>query len=136
MRQTRDTFLHFIGDNIVGVPVHNVRRDTSVPESELIQLNAVNIKFLDVSPDVIGTTLVDIAVCFTDELTALATVKKVYDLLQSAFYTPKKDYTIPASPVPTGTNIFWRLPLQFRRIYSDTYADFRITLTLTHKVDS
>lgn len=139
MRQCRDTFLHFLADNLGAIPVHNVRRDLSNPGADRYQMNSVNVKFLDVSPSVhIAETLVEIAVINDDELTALAWLKSVFDLLSSAYETPKMDYTVPASPVATGTMIYWDTNLKFRYIANsnDFYFDYRCMLSLCHKVDS
>jgi hypothetical protein len=139
VRQTRDTFLHFLSDNLASssIPVHNVRRDTQKPDSSLYKQNAVNIKFLNVTPEVhIGTTLVEICVIHVDELTALTWVKAVFDLLGAAYYTAKLDYSNPANPVSVGTNIYWDRNINFGPVYNDSYFDYRCNLTLSHKVDS
>jgi len=103
------------------------------------QTDAVNVKFLDVSPNwQIGSTLVEIAVIANDELDALTWVQSVYALLSSAYYTPKLDYTNPANPVATGTNIYWDVDIKFRTVLTsnDFYYDYRCLLTLRHKIDS
>lgn|SRR6185437_2073136 len=139
MRKTRDTFLHFLSDNLTGVPLHTVRADSSNPSMARYQTDAVNVKFLDVSPNwQIGSTLVEIAVIANDELDALTWVQSVYALLSSAYYTPKLDYTNPANPVATGTNIYWDVDIKFRTVLTsnDFYYDYRCLLTLRHKIDS
>src|SRR5690349_20942054 len=102
MRQCRDTFLRFLADNLTGITLHNVRFGTSNPADARYQVGAVNVKFLDTDPNPhIGQTTVEICVMNDDELTALDWVKQVYDILSSAYYTPKMDYTNPNSPVAT-----------------------------------
>ncbi len=138
MRQTRDSFLHLLKDNLpINTPLHNLRRDTSKPDSDKLHVNAVNVQFLDAAPNAqVGSTLVEIAVIHEDELTALAWVKDVYDILGARYMTEKFDYTVPATPVATGTNLYWERDLQFKAIYSEHYVDFRCALVLRHKVDS
>lgn len=121
------------------MPLHNVRTDSKVPGSEKYQSNAVNVKFLDVSPNPqIGNTVVEICIIADDELDALTWVNQVYGLLSSAYMTPKMNYTVPASPVATGTNIYWDRSTKFRAINTgfDFYYDYRCMMTLYHKIDS
>jgi|SRR5581483_1827717 len=136
MRNTRDSFLHFLADNLDGIPVHNIRRDPNKPDADKIQVNAVNVHFLDVAPDTqVGNTTVVIDVINDDELTALSWVNQVWTLLSSAFFTPKLDYSNPESPVSTGTNIMWdRHKVRFRVIVSDFYYHHSCVLTLQHTV--
>lgn len=139
MRQTRDSFLRLLADNITGgVPIHNVRRDPKTPDSDKLQGNAVNVSFVDTHPHPqVGETTVEIAVVHEDELTALDWVKKVYDVIGARYFTEKMDYTDPAAPITTGANIYWeRNDVRFRSIYNDFYYDYRCTLTLRHTVDS
>ncbi len=136
MRHTRDSFLRFLKDNLPPtVPVHNVRLDQSAPDSDKLQMNAVNVTFLDVNPSVqVGFTQVEIAVIHDDELTALDWVKQVFLLLSAAYFTPRYDYTNPNVPVATGSNIFWDTATDFRQVFGGFYADYRCTLTLRHVV--
>lgn len=139
MRQTRDTFLHFLSDNLASssITVNNVRLDINQPGVEKYMTNAVNVKFLDINPlNIIGDTVVEISVINDTELTALTWLKKVTDILTSAYFTPKLDYTNPASPVAVGTNIYWDFSLRFRPIYNEFYCDYRCNLSLRHRIDS
>jgi hypothetical protein len=138
MRQTRDTFLHLLADNLdPSIPVHALRVDSQSPDGNLHQQNAVNVKFLSTSPNwQVGDTLVEIAVMHVDELTALSWTKAVFDIIGAAYYTPKLDYTDPANPIATGTNIFWDRKITFNPVYSENYYDYRCLLTLNHKIDS
>lgn len=138
MRQTRDSFLHLFIDNIVGVPVKNVRRDVNNPAAALYQVNALNIKFLDEMPGTnIGCTTVELAVINEDELTALDWVNKVYIILNAAYLMQKMDYTNPTTPVAVGqSQIWWDYKLSFKPVYSEMYYDYRCQLDLYHKVDS
>lgn len=80
--------------------------------------------------------MVEIAVINDNELTALTWLKRVVDILRSAYFTPKLDYTNPAVPVAVGTNIYWEFGGRFRPVYNEHYCDFRAVLTLRHRIDS
>src|SRR5688572_11161354 len=108
MRATRDTFLHFLSDNLTGLTVRNVRKATNNPSLAKLADNAVNVQFLTPRPHPhIASQLVSIDVIHEDELTAVDMTQQVYELLSSAYYTPKYDYTDPDNPVLTGQNIMW-----------------------------
>lgn len=108
MRATRDTFLHFLYDNLGPIPVHPVRKDKDNPSLNKLADDSVNVQFLTQRHRVhIGELMVSIDVIHSEELTAVDWTEQVYDLLSSAFYTPKYDYTNPTSPQGTGTNIYW-----------------------------
>lgn len=125
-------------DNLVGVPVHNVRRSTSNPAAAFYQVNALNIKFLDTMPGAnICNTTVELAVINEAELTALSWVKKVYDILNAGYILKKMDYTIPTAPVPVGqSQVWWGYDLVFKSVYSESYFDYRCNLVLYHLIDS
>lgn len=138
MRATRDSFLHFLSDNLVpqGIPVYNLRRQPDNVQTDLTKSNGVNVEFFDTFPTLAESeTMVEISVINDDELTCVDWVSKVFKLLSSAYLTPKYDYTVPASPVSLGTNIYWNIVLQFRRIYSDSFADYRVVISLKHHVE-
>jgi len=134
MRAVRDTFLHFLADNLTGVTVHPVRREIDRPDSDRLQMNAVNVQFLNIEPRVhVASQMVSIDVINDNELTALDWVSKVWEILNKAFYTPKYDYTVPASPVATGDNIMWEPDgVGFRKVTNDYYAHFSCFLELKH----
>lgn len=132
MVQVRDTFLHFLADNLTGIEVHPVRKDPNDPSAELLKLNAVNVEFLgfDLAVDVSGQQVV-IDVVNDDERTAVTWVSSLFTLLSAAYYTPKLDYNTPSSPVPTGTNIMWdRKKVRFRKVGNDNYSHFSCVLDL------
>lgn len=141
MRNTRDTFLHFLSDNLpAGTVVHAVRRDTNNPAADQLQSNAVNVQFLTTNPGTpTGTTIVDISVVYLNELDALATVFAVWQLLSSAFYTPKLNYS-SGTPVPDdGSNVMWhRSKINFKPVTKggEFYFHFSCLLTLEHTITS
>jgi len=135
MTRSRDSFLHFINDNLpTGVVCHALRRDPASRASDALQMNAVNVSFLNLSAGD-GTALcaqqVVIAVVADDENTAVDWVGTLFTLLRSAFYCPMLDYTVPTAPVATGTNIMWdRKRVTFKRITSEGYAHYSCLLSL------
>lgn len=136
MRAVRDTFLHFLADNITGITLHPVRREIDRPDSDRLQMNAVNVQFLNIDPRIhVSSQTVSIDVIFDDELTALNWVNKVWGVLNKAFYTPKYDYTVSATPVATGTNIMWEPEdIGFRPVTTDYYSHYSCLLELKHKL--
>lgn len=132
MRATRDTFLHFLSDNLTGLTVRNVRKSSDNPSLSKLADNAVNVQFLTSRPHVhIAEQLVSIDVIHEDELTAVDMTQQVYELLSSAYYTPKYDYTNPSAPVATGQNIMWSKDISFRPIDNDPYRmHFNLTMGL------
>lgn len=132
MRSTRDTFLHFLSDNLAGYTIHPIRRDADNPDGEVNQMNAINVKFLnsDFSWQ-IGKQLVVLTICNENELAALDMAQAVFNLLKLRFYTPKFDYS-SGSPVATGDCIYWEQTISFRTIHSPLYFQFVCNLTLQH----
>jgi hypothetical protein len=139
-RQCRDSFLKLISDNLVGITVHNLRRDTQDDDSEFLMMNAVNVHYLNTrfggpSQDSIQQVAIDVV--NADDLTALDWAEQVAAILQSAGFTPKLDYS-GSTPVPVGTNIYWtgkNIPavINFRPITTDgSYARYHCLLSLKH----
>lgn len=137
MRATRDSFLHFLADNLpASMPVNNIRRDTQDTKSDRLKIDSVNVQFLDSMPTLEKSeTLVEISVLHTDELTGLDWVRTLFQLLSTGYQTPKLDYTDPANPVPFGTMIYWNTQIAFRTVYSDSYCDYRVLFSLYHAVN-
>jgi hypothetical protein len=138
MRNCRDTFLHFLADHsyLTGITVHNIRRDSNVPDAAFIQDNAVNVQFVNSDFGSLGHNsrqLVSIDVVHDDELTCLDWASKVASVLQTAGYTPKLDYSV-TPPASLGTNIRWNPDLvRFRPITTgDSYSRMTCLLSLNH----
>lgn len=136
MRELRDSFLHFLADNLSssGISVHPIRRDSNNPGTEKLQANCINVQFLNVEPSVqVGNQLVAIDVIHEEELTALDWMETVWDLLSSTFYAPLYDYSDPANPAPLGTNIMWgRNRVRFKPMNSDFYTRYRCEMSLEY----
>ena len=134
-RTCRDSFLHYINDNIAaGVVVHPLRRDPTNRAADALQMNAVNVSFLNLTAGN-GTTLCTqqcvIAVVADDENAAVDMVGSVLELLRAAYFCPMLDYTVPTAPVQIGTNITWdRKRVTFKRVQSEGYCHYSCLLSL------
>lgn len=131
LRDVRDTFLHFLNDNLGSIPVHAVRSDPHNPQAEALKLNTVNIQFLNISLDSIARQQVVIDVLNDNENTAVDWVTSIWQLLRSAFYTPLYNYSTPSSPVAQRSNIMWgQKSVVFRRVASTNYTHYTCILPL------
>ncbi len=133
LSQARDTFLHFIADNLpTGTAFHYLHRDPNDPASELLKTNAVNVEFNGMaSYNLTDMQYVSIDVVADYDDDAVTWVKNVVDLLRSAYYTPLYNYTVPTAPVPVRGNVMWpRAAINFRKIHSDNYSHYSCQLTL------
>lgn len=139
MSAVKDTFLHFFSDNLgTSIPLHPIRRDPNDPSADLLQSNAVNVQFLDTSPQVsVSTQRVVVSVLNDDENTCSDWVDAVWTFLSAAFFTPMYDYTVPTAPVATGSNVMWdSSKTKFKRVISDTYAQYSCVLDLKYHANS
>lgn len=134
MRSARDTFLHYLADNLTNLTVNYVRKDSKTPNSDKQRANAVNVWFInDLLSTHISRLQVSIDVLFYDENQAIDAVQQVVGLLQTAAYTANLDYTNPAGPVATGTNIYWNpFNITFKVVSSDLYYHYSCTLAISH----
>lgn len=135
MRNVRDSFLHFLADNLTGVPIHPVRRDMNDPKSDKLQGNALNVQFSNTSFGVAQSTqVVNLDILNDNELVVVQWTEQLWRLLSSSFYTPLLDYTDPLNPVSTGTNIMWdRNGVRFSPIWDDYYYRYLCPLSLHYK---
>ncbi len=135
MVRCRDSFLHFISDNLPdGAVLHAIRRDPNVRDADTLATNAVNVSFYNLSAGA-GTALCSqqavIDVINDDENTAVDWVGALVDVLRASFYTPLQDYADSANTVSTGTNITWdRKRVTFKHIAASTYSHFSCLLSL------
>ena len=109
MVRARDSFLYFIQSSLPsGVPIHCLRRDPNNRAADALAMNAVNVSFLNLMAGN-GTVLCSqqavVDVIADDENTCVDWVGNLLDALRATFFTPLSDYTNPAMPVPTGTNL-------------------------------
>lgn len=135
MRQVRDSFLHFLADNLTGVPIHAVRRDLTNPSSDKLQGNALNVQFLNSTFGVSQSSqTVALDILNDNELTVVDWTEQLWRLLKASFYTPLLDYTDPQNPVPTGTNIMWdRNGVRFNPLWDDYYYRYACYLSLHYQ---
>lgn len=115
--QVRDTFTHFLADNLTGINVHQCRRDINNPNQDDLEMNTVNLSFINTDFDRhINVQHVVIDIIHDDERTAFDWTQQVWTLLSKAFMTPVFDYTNPSSPVQQNSNIFWTTSAKFRPV--------------------
>jgi hypothetical protein len=137
MRSVRDTFTHFVADNIATysggdtIPVKGIWKSLNTSSSDILQVNAINIGFIDATYDTHVTSLTcSLDVIHVDELTAIDWSDALWKLLSVSCYTPELDYS-GASPSPTGANIMWPMSgVRFRPIADDHYFRWNCRLVL------
>lgn len=137
MRQARDTFLRFLSDNLPGIAVHNLRKDTNFPDTSVLQMNAVNVQFLTDYPKVCVSTLTaTVDVVSDNELPGIDMATSVFLLMTASGLTPILDYSDPTNPpVPLGSNLFWNPEsIKFRPVYGDTYFRHSALITLYYHI--
>ena len=113
MKEAKDTFLTYLNTNlstlIPPITVHPMRKDPNNPSSNALQIDALNVGFGKIDFGVTTTTLyVKLDIVCNSEISAGYITQQVWLLLSNTFYTPLYDYTIPASPVATGTMLMWK----------------------------
>lgn len=131
MLSARDSFLHFVHDNLVGVVVRNLRRDPD--DASLSQLAiGVNIQFIgDDSEVAVSGLLTNIDVIDEKERDCITTVEKLSALLRLGGYTQLVDYTTLS---PAGGNVFWDVnAIRFRPVSDDLFFRYSCTLRLEYQ---
>jgi hypothetical protein len=133
----RDTFYHYLADNLPSLTFHYVRFDKNNIERNELQNNSVNITYHNADPlgaGAISEQLVTIDVLNDDELGAIAQVEQVATLLQKVAFAQLLDYTNATSPVPIGSSkVFWDLKLKFKPVKSDNYFHMSALIHLHHQ---
>lgn len=134
MRKIRDTFLHLLADNLPTIPIHPVRFDPADPAAGIIQLDALNVTFLDYTTSRgAGRSRVSLDVVFSNESAALDAMETIQEVLSAGFYAPLLDYTSIEVPVVSGGNIYWDIGgIRFMRVASDQYSHYVCLLVLKH----
>jgi hypothetical protein len=108
MQDCRDTFLQYLADNLQDITVHAVRQDKARPANALVQMNALNVQYLNSYFSVIvSRQYVALDVCADDERTALSYADAVADLLQLSGSIPKNHYASDGTITPTGGFLYW-----------------------------
>lgn len=132
MRQIRDTFLHYLSDNLPeSMPVHALRVDPLDAAAGLLAMNSINVQFLGMRLDTLGKQQAVVEVVNDDENTAADWMWCVWKLLRSSFYTPLFDYTNPSFPKSEVGNVFWdHNSVNFMRVANTTYVHYSCTFQL------
>lgn len=134
IRSTRDTFLHYLADNLPTLTIHNLRIDKDDPKLNQIKLNAVNVTFhnSDFSgPNDLSQQLVTVDVINDNELLATEQTELVSRLLFTAAYAPLMDYTSPSAPVQIGKErLFWNTTLRFKPVHAENFFHLSALLHL------
>lgn len=131
MLTSRDTFLHFLADNLNAGVVHPVRADPANRATEPLKTNAVNVAFGNLTSGInLTTQQTFIDVIYDSENDAADAVNALFTLLKASYFTPIMDYTDPTAPVPVGTNLMWdRHRISFKRIAALAYCHYSCTLS-------
>lgn len=133
MTHVRNTFLHFLNDNLSSsYPLHVVRVDPSDPSAAVLKMDAVNVEFLDLGYEAnMFHQPVAIDVVFDDESTAMAAMTDLWRLFRAAFYTTLYDYSTPSTPVSLGRSVVWDKKVKFVKVSETSYCHYSAMLTLT-----
>lgn len=136
MRAVRDTFLHFLADNLSGVKVRGMWRDPNYPDAQALEQDVVNVQFLDDALDpILSTQKVSIQIVASSEFDAISWSESLWKLLSGTFYTPLYDYSDPKNPKPLGSNISWAVnSVRFKPIRDDYYFRYLCILPLNYHV--
>jgi hypothetical protein len=132
MRIPRDTFLHYLADNLPALTVKNLRRDVNNPDAIRVTTEALNVQFIEDAPNVhIGSITVLMDVISADELTAVDMMNSVWQLLSLAGYTPQLDYST-TPPTQLASNLFWNPnTIKFRPVWDDLYTRYSALLRIS-----
>ena len=132
MREIQDTFLHYIADNLdPSIPARALRDDTSDASAGVLQLNAVNLSFLNFTlnkPSTPSTLQAVIDILNDNESACVDWVNAVWLLLRGIMI-PLLDYSVPSTPAPVGRNLFWD-KFTFRKVSGNSYAHYSCTVLL------
>jgi hypothetical protein len=134
-RAARDTFLHYLSDNLPSLVFHNMRVDKKNPKLNEIMVNAVNVTFHNTDfsgPSDLSQVLVTVDVIYDSELDAVAAAESITRLLFTAAFAPLMDYTIPSAPVQiSNERLFWNLALNFKPVHADNFFHMSALLHLS-----
>lgn len=134
MRATRETLLQFLADNLPGIVVNPIRRDTTRPSGDVLMSNAINVKFVDADFDVqLADQFVVFDVINDDELACLDVCTQLWKLMTLRSYTPKFDYS-SGTPVATGDVIYWDTAIKFRPVHNPLYFQYHATIKIKHHI--
>lgn len=134
MRKIRETFLHFLADNLPTIPIHPVRFDPVDPSASITEIDAVNVTFLDYTTNLgSGSSRVALDIVFSSESAAIDAIETMQSMLSAGCYAPIVDYADTDTPVESGGNIYWDVSgIRFMRVASDQYSHYVCILVLRH----
>lgn len=133
MTHVRDSFLRYLRDNLSSsIKIHAIRADKNNPSQDIQQLNAINIEFLGLNLQWVGSQQVSIDVMYDDELECQDIMYKLWDLFKTSFYMPLYDYTNPASPVLIPQRALSFSSLYFKKLPRSEYAHYNCIAELRY----
>ena len=123
MRHARDTFLHYLADNLTGLTVNNVRFDSTRPSHNQLMQNSINIEFINDRLNVSSQNALQLSLdaIYDDELKALDAVRQLWALLAKTEITPLLSYDSSlTSPTKLGPMLRWSSKaVKFNKLVSD-----------------
>jgi len=124
VRNLRDSFLHFVADNLPAASVHPLRFDSARPQYNSLQIGRINIAFHDATYSTMYPTcqFATLDILHTAELDALDLEESLVALLQLGGSTELTDYS-GSTPVQVSNSLIYWNPLQikFRTVASVDY---------------
>jgi hypothetical protein len=127
---------------VQGVTIHALRQDASDPAKALLQMDALNVQFLNSYFSVhVSKQYVALDVCADDERTALSHASQVAYILQLTGSIPKNHYTLVSGvkiATPTGGFLFWNPDaLNFKTVETGgAYVRLNCLLALQHNLSN
>lgn len=134
MREVRDTFLHYVADNLEGLEVHPLIRTPVDQSLDALKMNCINVSFEDLNLNSdISEYYVVIDVIYDDEMTAVDAVAALWRVLRGCM-TPLVSYVDPSLQVQG--NVCWeRSDIRFLRVVNDSYIHFSCVMPLRFHSD-
>jgi hypothetical protein len=124
LRNVRDTFLHFLADNLPVETVHPIRFDKTRPHQNIPQLKKLNVAFhdADYSSRSPASQFVTLDILHDDELYALDLEESVVGLLTLGGQASLLDYSTQPAVQVANRLVFWNTDsIQFRTVASTDY---------------
>lgn len=132
-----DSFIRYLADNLLTVPVHWRRHTPSDENASLLKLNYLNVQNLGFfEDDSLEYCLVSLDLLGDDERVVTGQLKEIRDLLIAEQIIPELDYSNPGSPLPVNGSVSWegrRIRfLNVRTPKGSRYVHFNATFPLIH----
>jgi hypothetical protein len=140
MLTATDSFIEYLAENLVDIPIHWRRQTASDENAGMLKHGHLNVQGLGFfEDDSLEYCLISLDLLGDDERVVLGQLKTVRDLLVSEQLIPELDYTIPASPITTGRSVYWdgrniRF-LSVRTPKGQRYVHYNATFPLHHTRD-